>query len=286
MIELYSYIRCPYSFYLRYAEGIKGLEEVDEQMEDNVLGTVMHGTLQAIYERAAASADLVGALRSAADGQIGRYADEALKEVYKGRLSLLSETVRMRMRFVEGYVKAILDYDLRSLEHDPEAFRPVDFECDAFMSLTLDDGRRVSIGGKIDRLDRLADGRYRIVDYKSGKKSEVRIADVATLFERPAGKYLLPTFQSMLYSVMLHMKSSERIRPALYYARSMNAPSFEADVVIGGEAVHDISDYCQEYLDELKALIGEILDPTVPFTRFNDEENDTCRYCQFRKLCY
>lgn len=284
--SLYRYIRCPYSFYLRYVEGIKAVDEVDEQMEDNVLGTVMHGALQAIYSHASSSSDFVAALRSVADGEIARYAGESLDEVYKGRVAALSETVRMRMRFVEGYVKAILDYDLRDLERDPGAFRPLDFECDASMSIDLDDGRRVSIAGKIDRVDRLHDGRERIIDYKSGKKNEDRIADVAALFERPAKKYFLAPFQSMLYSVMRHRASAARVRPALYYARSMNDPSYEADIVIGGEAVHDISDYHDEYVDELKALITEILDPAVPFSRFDDEECNACKNCDFRRLCY
>ncbi|MDE6483268.1 MAG: PD-(D/E)XK nuclease family protein [Rikenellaceae bacterium] len=284
--SLYRYIKCPYSFYLRYVEGVKAVDEVDEQMEDNVLGTVMHGALQAIYSDALSSPDFVAALRSAADGGIARYADDALGEVYKGSVAALSETVRMRMRFVEGYVKAILDYDLRVLERDPEAFRPAGFECDAAMSLRLDDGRRVSITGKIDRVDRLCDGRVRIIDYKSGKKNEERVADVAALFERPAKRYLLPPFQSMLYSVMLHETSAERVTPALYYARSMNDPSYRADVTIGGRTVCDISGYCDEYVAELKALVGEILDPAVPFSRFDDEESNACKNCDFRRLCY
>ena len=284
--SFYRYIKCPYSFYLRYIEGVKSVDEVDEQMEDNVLGTVMHGALQAIYAHASASSDFVSALCCIADGDIARYADEALSEVYKGRTAALSETVRMRMRFVEGYIKAVLGYDLRDLERDTEAFRPSGFECDASMSLELDDGRRVSIAGKIDRVDRLYDGRERIIDYKSGKKNEERITDVAALFERPAKRYLLPPFQSMLYSVMRHKEVALRVRPALYYARSMNDPSYEADIVIGGEAVHDISGYCDEYVAELKALISEILDPAVPFARFDDEECNACKNCDFRRLCY
>jgi len=284
--SLYRYIRCPYSFYLRYVEGVKTVDEVDEQMEDNVLGTVMHGTLQAVYADASASDDFVSALRSVEGGAIARYAEKALGDVYKGRLAALSETVRMRMRFVEGYVKAVLGYDLRELERYPDAFRPCGFECDAYMGLELDDGRRVSIEGKIDRVDRLHDGRERIIDYKSGRKIEERIADAAALFERPARRYLLAPFQSMLYSVMRYEASGERVRPALYYARSMNDPLYEADIVIGGEAVHDISDYRDEYVSELKALISEILDPAVPFARFGDEENDACKNCDFRRLCY
>ena len=130
------------------------------------------------------------------------------------------------------------------------------------------------------------DGRERIIDYKSGKKNEERITDVAALFERPAKRYLLPPFQSMLYSVMRHKEVALRVMPALYYARSMNDPSYEADIVIGGEAVHDISGYCDEYVAELKVLISEILDPAVPFARFDDEECNACKNCDFIRLCY
>lgn len=283
--SLYRYIRCPRSFYLQYVEGIKVTDEVDEQMGDSILGSLMHSVLENIYTTAASSADFSAALADAREKRCD-YVASAVSDSYKRSVDLLSETVRMKMRFIDGYVKNILDHDLQSLRHNPDSFRFIASEADASMTLTLDDGRSVGIAGRIDRTDRLSDGRIRIIDYKSAKKGAYSIKDTAELFERLGKKSMLPPFQSMLYSVMVHKAGGCEVRPALYYARSMNDPAYDADIVIGKEPVLAISAYEDDFLGLLKELVSEILNPDIPFDRFRNEEEKACQYCDFKRLCY
>ncbi|MDE7134863.1 MAG: PD-(D/E)XK nuclease family protein [Rikenellaceae bacterium] len=283
--SLYRYIQCPRSFYLQYVEGLKVADEVDEQMGDSILGTLMHSVLETVYATTASSADFRDALASARE-KSADYVAAAVSDSYKRPVDLLSETVRMKMRFIDGYVKNILGYDLQSLRHNPDSFRFMDSESEASMTLTLDDGRSVGIAGRIDRTDRLSNGCIRIIDYKSAKKGAYSIKDTSELFERLGKKSLLPPFQSMLYSVMVHKSCGCEVRPALYYARSMNEPDYNADIVIDKEPVLAISAYEDDYLTLLRELVGEILNPDIPFDRFRNEEEKACQYCDFKRLCY
>ncbi len=284
--SIYTYIRCPYKFYLSYVEGVRSLDSVDEEMDEKTLGSIFHDSLEQIYSDASSLADGVSLLRRvAADKKrISDYVRTALENHYNRKGETLAATVRMKVRFIEGYVKAILDYDLSVSDNSSCGLSVVGLECPVEMSFALKDGRKVTIYGRIDRVDRFDTKGVRVVDYKSGGRYKAGIKTVSELFEVRSPKYMLPPFQSMLYALMWRKMNGGEVRPALYYARSMNDPSYEADVVIDKQAVHSISEYEEEFLQELERVVEEILSVETPFLRC-DSESDNCSMCEYKSIC-
>ena len=84
---------------------------------------------------------------------------------------------------------------------------------------------RVRFGGIADRIDRLDDGRLRVVDYKTGE-SQLEFAGVEALFNGEAKQRQSNVLQTLLYAMMLtHSEGCEAV-PALYYVRRMNRPDY------------------------------------------------------------
>ena len=144
--------------------------------------------------------------------------------------------------------------------------------------LELPDGRKVGLFGIIDRKD-LRDGLLHILDYKTGtvqKKVEMR-GGVESLFEREGKERPTIAFQLLFYALLVtgedETRKAEDLKLGVYALRE-----------IFGEETTSLS-FDTATLDRYRALlqqlIGEILDPEVPFRAVDPK----CDYCNFKILC-
>lgn len=163
---LTSYIRNPIQFYFQKILRISEVEEVEENIALNTLGTIIHGTLEALYM------PLVGKFLSVEDiKNCIRLIDEEVlkqfKEVYKegeikkGRNLLAFEVAKRNVfNFLKLELQEIENGDAvkiialektyeRKLEHPSLSFP-------------------ILIKGNVDRIEQ-RNGKIRIIDYKTGK---------------------------------------------------------------------------------------------------------------------
>ena len=144
---------------------------------------------------------------------------------------------------------------------------------------------RVRFGGIADRIDRLDDGRLRVVDYKTGE-SQLEFAGVEALFNGEAKQRQSNVLQTLLYAMMLtHSEGCEAV-PALYYVRRMNRPDYSPELVdrSTGGVGEGYSAYAVDFERLLGEKLAELFDPAVPF-RATDDAEHTCRYCDYRQIC-
>jgi RecB family exonuclease len=171
---LHLYAGCPYRFFLSHLLGIEDLDEPErvQAVTARDRGSLVHGILRRFYVRAlqegivplrAQHAATAAALLESA---VAETCAEFEREGFTG-LPLLwrrqQEELRARLRrFLAVEIEAADAYTPTHFEYafgDDE--RPV--------SLALASGEVVRLRGRIDRVDITADGRGRVIDYKSGK---------------------------------------------------------------------------------------------------------------------
>ncbi|MDB3905407.1 PD-(D/E)XK nuclease family protein, partial [Crocinitomicaceae bacterium] len=181
-----TYLRCPLDFYYRYIAELGEEKSIEEDIESQQFGSLIHNTLEKLFDKHAL-------LDSVGNEKIPK--PNALKEIdlnqmlidYKGLLynEFLNYFDNESQLFLEG--KNLVSYtiaqdtientikkELEFLKNQSEPFFIVQVEAKKEISLEiLISGQKKTIHfkGYIDRIDKIGDS-YRVIDYKSGKVKE------------------------------------------------------------------------------------------------------------------
>ncbi len=280
--SLQSYLYCPAKFYYSFIKRLSTEEEVLEAMDAGALGTVYHGTMQALYgpfvDKCLTVADLDGMLKDR----------KAVKALVRQTILKKMQTVDVTGRdlVVE---EVIVEYVLRTLRHDRELL--VSSGSKGFDILFLEEKmlgmfEGFKIKGYADRIDSYLAGEARIVDYKTGKveQDDIDITDdnAADVVEKLFG----PTnngrpkiaLQLFMYGLLTQGQEKLRGRPVVNSIYSVSR--------LFTEPLEDRpanAEFARLTRERLKDLFAEMTDPSVPFRR--TEERKTCEYCDFKTIC-
>ena len=175
--KLERYRSCPFSYYLQYGLKIKPEEELKIQTLNT--GTFIHEIIDEFFE-AVREAEIK--LAEITDEQlaeiINKIIDEKLKQSqnyiftstakYRALVVKLKKIIQKALKYIIGtLVQSRFEVLGTEVEFGEKGkYKPI--------RLTLEDGKRIEIIGKIDRIDtaQSEDGRYlRIIDYKSSAKN-------------------------------------------------------------------------------------------------------------------
>jgi hypothetical protein len=141
------------------------------------------------------------------------------------------------------YLRQLIEIDLRLAP-----FPILGLETDVYRELhvdTLPDHiPAIRIGGRIDRLDQLSDGRIRVVDYKTGSRQNKPLPDVESIFD-PArihdhADYYLQTF---VYADIVQRQRNDAVSPALLYIQHACKDDYDPTLCFGKERIVDVADY-------------------------------------------
>ncbi len=285
----FRYIACPLRFYFYSVARLKSEDELTEEVDAPMFGTILHAAAQRLYEQILNEEHpgetlraLVrsGAVEQAVTEAINReylQNDSAETNGYPGNLVLVHDIVSKYLRNgVIPYDAAHDGFRVSGLEH------PVEY---AFPFTAAGRELQVRFGGIADRIDTLDDGRLRVVDYKTGE-SQLEFAGVDALFNGEAKQRQANVLQTLLYAMMLtHSEGCEAV-PALYYVRRMNRPEYSPELIdrSTGAVGAGYSTYAADFERLLREKLAELFDPDVPF-RATDDTEHTCRYCDYRQIC-
>ncbi|WP_297535994.1 PD-(D/E)XK nuclease family protein [uncultured Alistipes sp.] len=285
---LFRYVACPLRFYFHSVARLETDDEVAEEVDAPMFGTILHAAAQRLYARVEGEAHPAKTLRAllstdAVDRAVGEAINEhwlrderASEADYTGNLLLVREIV---VRYLRG---GVVPYDAA---HDAFAVRGLEREV-AYAFPFRCGGRelRVKFSGIADRIDSLDDGTLRVVDYKTGAP-HLEFAGLESLFTGEGRHRLSNILQTLLYSMMLHRSEGRDVVPALYYVRAMHRPDYAPQLDDRGDGVRGArySFYAERFEELLRATLAELFDPAVPFRPCDDP--DTCTFCDFNLLC-
>ena len=283
---LFRYIECPLKFYYATIAHLKSSDELSDKIDALTFGNILHETMQELYTpliNKEKTPNKIEDLRdkslieNSVDRVIGRLLqgdENTSKEDFSG------DTLLVRDIIIKYIYEGILRYDslrksfeIDSLEEDVECRYPIS------------EGRFVNLSGRADRIDKLDDETFQIIDYKSGNTPHLECNGIESLFTGSAYERISNIFQTLLYAMMLSKTRHKEARPSLYYASKMLSKEYSPLITDKSQdtTIERYSDVATEFESELNSVLEELFDANTPFTQAEDE--DACKYCDYKKIC-
>jgi hypothetical protein len=287
-----TYLNCRLQFFFKYIGRLQAPEELEESVEANKVGSVVHRLMELLYQEAVAA---MGSSISQQhiDWMLERrelLVEQAFKDRWRSkpveeRFEFSGELLVVRA-VVLHYAQLLLEVDraytpFTWLNNEEKLAHPFEF-------LAGGQQRKINIVGHIDRVDE-KDGVYRMLDYKTGS-DEPGFRNVAALFERDGRHQNKAALQTLIYSWLFQQAHPEwtRFEPALVAPRYLNSnrvadtrlQELDARQPVSAERVPELLSQMKTHLAD---LLAELLDPQVPFDQTTDVAR--CRHCEFAGIC-
>lgn len=285
-----TYIDCSLKYYFRYIAGLGEMDEISEDIDASGFGTVVHDSLNELYleiagkNRGIISKEDLNKLLSSNEYE-SLLREQFIKHHYKGRKK---ETIEGRNILIFSvmlrYMKQVLKQDTTIAP-----FELVAAEATYRRNLAIEvEGKTIelSLGGKIDRIDRVG-GQLRVIDYKTGRTDQ-KFRDVESLFDGNYGSRNSAAMQTFYYAWLVgEAFPGKDVMPGLYSMKGLFKEEFDAALNMTSlkkeGRVASFFPLENQFMELLKELVQKLFDPTIPFVQ---RENDKiCSYCDFASLC-
>jgi CRISPR/Cas system-associated exonuclease Cas4 (RecB family) len=276
-INLYQ--RCPVQFYYRYVCGLREpeLPYEEQELDNRLFGNIFHEAADIIYSQLPRNVDrtvLAALLQQPAT--VARAVDEAFHRMLpshpKGGLHIINREV------IIHYLRQLITIDMRLAP-----FTIMGLECDVQRPITIG-SLQTTIGGRIDRLDKMNDGSIRVVDYKTGGGRLKPLTDVDDIFRRDKihdhSDYYLQTF---VYADIVRRRQTCPVSPALLFIQHAGSEDYDPTLCFGKQRISDVADYAQRFNELLEQTIDGIFNPDNDFEPTTDQR--VCQTCHYAQLC-
>lgn len=181
--RLEKYVSCPYSFYLKY--GLKAKEREIYQIGTPDIGSFLHEIIECFSKKVLEeNIDLRTLSQEECNQIVSKIVDEVLSGFRHNLFQSTGKLKRLSVKLKQLVMKTIWLITMHIKAGEFEIYgSEVEFGKDKeypAIELELANGKRLSLTGKVDRVDiaKTEDGKYiRIIDYKSSSK-KIKLSDV------------------------------------------------------------------------------------------------------------
>jgi hypothetical protein len=261
--SLTTYIRNPIQFYFQRILKVVEIEEVEESIEANTLGTIIHKTLEQLYLPYVGKQLTIKDVEEAQQ-KITNEVSQQFKAVYKegdiqkGRNLLAFEVAK---RNVENFLKI----ELEQLQNQDEVFI---LALEKSMDTLIEHANLpypIKISGQIDRIE-IRNNTHRIIDYKTGKveQKHLQISTWNGLTRDVKNEKII---QILCYALMYQKEVSDKpIEAGIISFKNRKAGfmpfSFKADKTTSTTIDNKT---LVQFTEELVLLLAELHNPTLSF---------------------
>jgi len=257
---LTSYLYNPIDFYKQKILGVRDYKEVEETVAANTMGTIIHDTLDVLYQ------PFIGAFITKEDLKEMLPKVEELvvyffkkhfhnSDVYTGKNRLIFEISK-------DYINRFIRLEMDSLQQN-DALKIIATEQDLEATISIDEfDFPIKLRGQVDRIDQL-NGVTRIIDYKTGNVTAANLK-VSNLLEIAEEKYS-KAIQVLLYAFLYTQNfDATELEGGIISFKNLKGGVLKVDF---GRKDHKItSEKTDAFLVSIKNLITEIFNPEIPFT--------------------
>ncbi|MDF2436947.1 MAG: nuclease family protein [Bacteroidota bacterium] len=278
---LNKYRNCSLEFYFHGIAGLQEAEEVEETIGADVLGNVIHGVLEELYQPFVNNKLRVEDIK-AMKGKVEELAVKGFEKNYsRAEISYGKNllTLKVALKFISNFLDAeIAAVSAAEKRGEPVIIKALEEKLTAEMMIGT---ATVTIKGTADRIDSIGNI-TRIVDYKTGMaaNNELKFDDWdAIRTDTNLGK----SFQLLMYAYLYHKMNphiTENLQSGIITFRELSAGL--KSVKVNGNTYLD-SETLKEFESQLQTLLTEILDPSKNFIQSEDVAN--CIYCSFKGIC-
>ena len=279
-----TYLRCSLQYYWKYIMNIN-CDEVNEEIQMNVIGSIIHNTLDELYRNFGNEIVTESKFLEVRNQYIDKCYQNALRNnnfrkglPKTGFNSIIASVIdTMISRFLDNEHNIVKENSLRILCTEKE------------LSFHLNN---VELHGFADRIDLLND-KLRVIDYKTGSVNpyDVSISANAKQLQDMHDKSIQLIMYKYLFIKMLNSNTlgfdkaliahieKENIVPGIIALQKMSNGVFELKVN-NADLANDFEAQCDIMFEQ---LISDIFDKNNPFTQTDDTK--VCGYCSFRNIC-
>lgn len=284
----FRYVACPLRFYFHSVAGLRVDDDVAEEVDAPMFGTILHAAVEQLYGRVRDELHPGETLRALMrSGEVERAVEASINENYLGDASASAEEYTGNLLLIREIVVRYLRDGVMAYDAANDRFTVTGLEEKVRYDFPFEAGGRslgMKFAGIADRIDRLDDGSLRVVDYKTGTP-HLEFDGLESLFRGKGKQRLSNILQTLLYSMMLrHVRGSDAV-PQLYYVRQMHRSDYSpllTDRELGVRGA-PYSLYEGRFEELVRETLAELFDPTQPFRQCAD--TDTCRFCDFNVIC-
>ncbi len=286
-----TYIDCPLRFYFSNVEKISEQDEVQENVEAGMFGTLLHETMEMLYKpfegRMVSKIELDELRKNQLliDKTVTRvFATEFFKKGKDEEIDLeLEGKYLLTARVIKKFVGKILEVDV---ERAP--FRYIQSEARILVQFPISrDTLQVNLKGLIDRVDE-KEGLIRILDYKTGSDKLI-FNSLEQVFERNLKDRPKVVLQTLLYCLLYEMETGkDNLVPEVLKIRELFKSDFDTKLILNPanrvyNPVENYTDFKEEFVERLTEILEELFNPEVPFSQCTEVE--LCKYCAFKSVC-
>lgn len=279
-----TYLRCSLQYYWKYIMNIN-CDEVNEEIQMNVIGSIIHNTLDELYRNFGNDIVTESKFLEVRNQYLDKCYQNALRNnnfrnglPKTGFNSIIASVIdTMISRFLDNEHNIVKENSLRILCTEKE------------LSFHLNN---VELHGFADRIDLLND-KLRVIDYKTGSVNpyDVSISANAKQLQDMHDKSIQLIMYKYLFIKMLNSNTlgldealiahieEESIVPGIIALQKMSNGVFELKVN-NADLANDFEAQCDIMFEQ---LISDIFDKNNPFTQTDDIK--VCGYCSFRNIC-
>ncbi|WP_299014429.1 PD-(D/E)XK nuclease family protein [uncultured Polaribacter sp.] len=264
---LTNYLHNPIAFYKQKILKLKELDDVEETVAFNTLGTVVHETLDELYT------PFVGKfLNTAVVTKMQQDANDLVVKHFKihfkngnlntGKNRLIFEVA---LRFVANFLKQ----EKQLVANKDNQLKIIATEENLAAEIKIDGiDFPVKIHGQVDRVDEL-NGVLRIIDYKTGMvtNANLKVPDFNNLRDDKHLKAIQVLLYAYLYTKNKNYNFTQPLQAGIYSFKNMNSGFLpinfsgnyrQPEVEITQEKLED-------FIEEIKTYILEIYNPEINF---------------------
>ncbi|NLJ82491.1 MAG: DUF2800 domain-containing protein [Bacteroidales bacterium] len=272
---LNRYLSCPLKFYYQDVLKVKETESITEEIQANVIGSVVHKVLESVLNNQYARLT-VPTSKQLEDIVLQSFLDSKVTHMELKEEDLMYEQNHLIFHIVLKYVKDYLEIFNKQL-NDKTISSVIDFEKKLECMLEGNSFPIYKLKGIADRLDNRG-GVVTVVDYKTGRvdSNSLKIKNIEDLF---SGDFPV-AFQLMFYAFLQYKSNNQT--PLNAQIVSFRSIKEELKLSIDGQ-IELTETLFQEFAILLQQTIANINNSNLSFTQTDKQER--CEWCEYNKIC-
>ncbi|MFV0289816.1 MAG: PD-(D/E)XK nuclease family protein [Mangrovibacterium sp.] len=282
---LNTYLECKLKFYFSYIVGIRESDELEEEIDNRIFGNLFHEAAEYIYKPFENKTLTAEMLEQMAKNQLKL--NEAIHNAFAKVIFKKEKNDKIEL---EGNNKLVahqlLTYLKKMLRNDqqiaPIQIISLEHKCTNEFKLMVDGiETSINIGGTIDRIDQTDQG-IRIIDYKTGRNTDMNFIKSEDLINRNFDKRQKEIFQTLLYCEIISRQSNNNnILPNIYKISQFFDDKYSSTIT-HSKIPLNYADIQDEFNEIINLLLADLFSPDNVFTQ---KEKDKCNYCSFLDIC-
>ena len=281
------WLQCRLRFYFRYILQLAEPDEMKDEIDSPVFGSIFHETIEHLYKPLLGKVvnksdlDAVKNNRVKMENEITKaIGKHYFKQKAPGKITLEGKTILI-FENIKTFLQRLIEIDMELV---PFELISLEGKFASPVLITIDGKfQEIYIGGTIDRVDK-TDGKYRVIDYKTGNVESFSLNEVEELFEKDKEKPKKEILQALIYCHVFQQNSGVKgdLQPAVYSLRRLFDEKFSGDLKLNRTPLV-YQEVQHEFLDNIQKLVTEIFTSDVQYYQTSHEKY--CQFCSYNKIC-